>query len=69
MDVLGVKWTGTRWQTRWTITGGNPPYPVNSNGNLIYETGRKWADKNYLLPIPTQQIALNPNLAQNPGWQ
>ncbi len=24
--------------------------------------------KNYLEPIPTTQIALNPNLTQNPGW-
>jgi hypothetical protein len=68
MDILGLTWKGTRWETRLN-TNGNPPNPLNANGVLIYETGRKWAEKNYLLPIPSQQIALNPNLTQNPGWQ
>jgi starch-binding outer membrane protein, SusD/RagB family len=68
MNVVGIKWTGTRWQTRWQ-TNGNPPYPLDANGNIIFESGRKWESKNYLLPIPTQQRQLNPNLEQNPGWQ
>lgn len=67
MNVLGIKWTGTRWQTRWN-TSGNPPYPVDANGNIIFESGRKWDQKNYLLPVPTQQITLNPSLTQNLGW-
>ncbi|MES2775572.1 MAG: RagB/SusD family nutrient uptake outer membrane protein [Bacteroidota bacterium] len=67
VNVLGIKWTGTRWQTRWVV-GGNPPFPVDPNGNIIFEGSRVWAQKNYLLPIPTQQIQLNPNLVQNPGW-
>lgn len=29
---------------------------------------RVFADKNYLEPIPSAQITLNPNLTQNPGW-
>ncbi len=29
---------------------------------------RKWNDKLYLRPIPTQELTLNPNLKQNPGW-
>ncbi len=68
MNILGVKWTGTRWQTRWVVAG-NSPYPVDASGNLIFEGSRVWAQKNYLLPVPTQQIQLNPNLApNNPGW-
>ncbi|TAN13948.1 MAG: RagB/SusD family nutrient uptake outer membrane protein [Chitinophagaceae bacterium] len=31
-------------------------------------TARKWDDKMYLYPIPLQEITLNPNLKQNPGW-
>lgn len=31
-------------------------------------TTRTWNDKMYLLPIPTQELSLNPNLKQNPGW-
>lgn len=29
---------------------------------------RAWDDKLYLYPIPTQELTLNPNLKQNPGW-
>jgi hypothetical protein len=29
---------------------------------------RIWDDKLYLKPIPTDQLTLNPNLKQNPGW-
>ena len=32
-------------------------------------TTRKWDDKMYLYPIPTQEITLNSALGQNPGWQ
>jgi hypothetical protein len=31
-------------------------------------TARTWSDKFYLYPIPTQEITLNPNIKQNPGW-
>ncbi len=31
-------------------------------------TTRTWDDKLYLSPLPTDQLMLNPNLTQNPGW-
>jgi len=31
-------------------------------------TTRTWNDKFYLYPIPTQEITLNPQIKQNPGW-
>lgn len=31
-------------------------------------TARKWNDKMYHYPIPIQELTLNPNLKQNPGW-
>jgi hypothetical protein len=31
-------------------------------------TARTWDDRLYLFPIPTQELSLNPNLAQNTGW-
>jgi len=31
-------------------------------------TTRTWDNKLYLYPIPLQEITLNPNLKQNPGW-
>lgn len=32
-------------------------------------TTRTWNDKMYLFPVPLQEITLNPNIQQNPGWQ
>ncbi len=31
-------------------------------------TNRSWDDKLYLDPLPTDQLTLNTNLTQNPGW-
>lgn len=63
-NVLGVKWQGTEFQTKWP---GNTK-PLNADGCLIMETGRVWAQKNYLYPLPVDQLKLNPNLKQNPDW-
>ncbi|GAB3586611.1 RagB/SusD family nutrient uptake outer membrane protein [Hymenobacter daeguensis] len=63
--LLGIKWTGTAFQALW-ISQANTP--KDANGNLIVDNARSFADRNYLVPLPTQQIILNPNLAQNPGW-
>jgi hypothetical protein len=54
-------------------------YPPAQVGNIVVDanyyvriypiiTARTWNDKLYLYPIPTQEISLNPNLKQNPGW-
>ena len=63
-DFLGIKWTGTEYATKWP----NVSYAKNSDGYIILETGRKWESKHYLYPLPTDQLQLNPNLKQNPGW-
>lgn len=66
---ISIRYTGTQAQL-----GPNPlsPVPTNArdaNGNLILDnTARTFSEKNYLYPIPTQQLALNPALVQNPGW-
>lgn len=31
--------------------------------------GKGWLDKYYLYQVPTDEILLNPNLTQNPGWE
>jgi hypothetical protein len=64
MPIQGITWTGTEFQTRWPAISGSVV-----GGIYQVESGRKWVEKNYLLPIPSQQIQLNPNLTQNPGWQ
>jgi hypothetical protein len=61
-DMLGIKWQGTEYQTV------NFSFPKNSEGCIIIESGRVWEDKNYLYPLPIDQLQLNPNLGQNPGW-
>jgi hypothetical protein len=65
MPLLGITWTGTQFQTSWP---GASSLKKDANGNIILESGRTWSDKDYLLPIPTQQLQLNPKLSQNPGW-
>lgn len=61
-DMLGVKKTGT------AFSSVNLRYPVDEDGCVIVESDRKWTQKNYLYPIPSEQLQLNPNLSQNPGW-
>ncbi|MBE7170375.1 MAG: RagB/SusD family nutrient uptake outer membrane protein [Williamsia sp.] len=41
-----------------------------TSGELIWmsEIPRKWTDKNYLYPIPLNDLQRNPNLKQNQGW-
>jgi hypothetical protein len=63
-DMLGIKWTGTQFQTTWPAVTKSR----NTEGSLIMETGRTWSDKNYLYPLPADQLKLNPNLLQNQGW-
>lgn len=30
--------------------------------------GNGWLDKYYLYQVPTDEILLNPDITQNPGW-
>ena len=65
-DILGIKWEGTEFQTAW---GTESNRARNADGCLIMESGRAWSEKNYLHPLPTDQLQLNPKLGQNPGWK
>jgi hypothetical protein len=42
---------------------GYPRSPRVTNGEL------PWDDKRYYLPIPLQELTLNPKLKQSPGWE
>jgi len=64
-DILGIMWKGTVYQTKWATASSKP---MNAEGDLIIESGRNWADKNYLYPLPSDQLQLNKKLGQNPGW-
>ncbi|SEO06733.1 Starch-binding associating with outer membrane [Mucilaginibacter gossypiicola] len=65
MPALGIKWAGTEFTTIWA---GASTIPQDANGVLVIDNSRTWQDKNYLLPIPQDQIKLNNKLTQNPGW-
>lgn len=65
MDQLGVQFTGTWFETNWN----NPGRAVNADGILVLYTDRNWSDKLYLYPLPSDQLQLNPQLEQNPGWK
>ncbi|XHR96136.1 RagB/SusD family nutrient uptake outer membrane protein [Mucilaginibacter sp. UC70_90] len=56
---------GTEFAAIWP---GANTIPQDANGILIIDNSRTWQDKNYLLPLPQDQIKLNSKLTQNPGW-
>ena len=70
---------GKRWDdiVRWkagklldnpkTYQGAKDP-ATKANRILYPGFTRKWVDRLYLFPLPTQEIALNTKLVQNPGW-
>lgn len=71
---------GTRWEdiVRWKagrllenpLTYRGARDPGTGDYRVVYPGyTREWDDKMYLYPIPTQEIALNPQLTQNPGWE
>ncbi len=48
----------------------NTNYDKSADGYIVREAAsrRTFTEKNYLLPLPTKQLELNPALEQNPGW-
>lgn len=64
-DIVGVKWKDTEFETAWSKASS---YARDDEGCLILENGRSWSSKNDLYPLPADQLQLNPNLGQNPGW-
>jgi hypothetical protein len=69
--ILGMKLTPTL-RTQYAAENKDVTNVVVDGNNYIRiypgTTTRSWNDKMYLLPIPTQEITLNPNIKQNPGW-
>lgn len=64
-NQVGIKYTGTWFESHWAKQSRQ----LNSDGCIILYDGRTWTDKNYLYPLPADQLQLNPNLGQNPGWE
>lgn len=68
-SVRGVKYLGTEFETDPDTSGQLLNF--DAEGFIIAEdeSTRLFSEnKNYLFPIPSGQILVNPNLEQNPGW-
>ncbi len=63
-DLLGVKMTGTWYETNWSEQSRS----LNTDGCIILYNNRTWEQKHYLLPLPSDQLQLNSSLTQNEGW-
>lgn len=63
MDLCGITLTG-EYAEKWTSNA----LPLNDKNQVIFESGRQFRERNYLYPLPSDQMQLNPNLGQNPGW-
>lgn len=75
-----IRWKTAEIELPKTVLGnyffedeyGNTVIPEVTNDNVIIlqksDTRNFNPNKDYLWPIPTDQISLNPNLEQNPGW-
>ena len=70
--LKGVKFVGTEYEivppNDQIVVGVD--IQVDENGFVIADdlSNRSFSQKLYLYPLPLDQIQLNPNLIQNPGW-
>lgn len=62
---VGILWKGTQFETSWA----NQTSPLDENGCVIKYEDCVWAEKNYLYPLPSTELQLNPQLGQNKGWE
>ncbi len=68
---LGIKFVQSQFGSKVTV---NKDIFLNEEGYIqpykqFYPNGRVFDEsKHYLFPIPLEDLVLNPNLVQNPGW-
>lgn len=62
-DLLGIHYSGTWFESNWA----NMAFAIKEGSALLYSS-RTWDDRNYLYPIPSDQLQLNLQLGQNPGY-
>ncbi|WP_236973556.1 RagB/SusD family nutrient uptake outer membrane protein [Membranihabitans maritimus] len=72
----GIRWDDiVRWkagkllENEMTILGARDPSTGEYKDVYPSLETRVWEDKMYLYPIPRQELTLNENLVQNPGWE
>ena len=62
-QALGMWINNADYENKMKIHGGGDEGFVE-----FFAEPKGWLDYYYLEPLPTQELALNPNLEQNPGW-
>ena len=79
--MLGITVNPQVEQFHTTYNGGTNPFTGRTYHQIndwdgskqllkVYATNqRTWNDRLYLSPLPTDQLQLNKNLTQNPGWE
>lgn len=70
IPVEGIKFV----QRQFPTVVINKDVFLSAGGYIMpyYQTmpnGRKFDDRQYLFPLPIEDLVLNPNLTQNPGWE
>lgn len=65
MDLCGITLTGEYARSAAWLQNA---LPLNGKNQVVFESGRTFQQKHYLYPLPSDQMQLNPNLGQNPGW-
>ena len=82
LTVLGIRITPTvekQYEGIATFGGENgrsvieykgKTYLYQYSSKALNDAGRKWSDndRRWLYPLPIDQLTLNKNLTQNPGW-
>lgn len=61
---LGIWTKNSLYDNKLIINGGG-----NEGYVEFFKKPTGWLDYYYLEPLPTKELALNPNLVQNPGWE
>ncbi|WP_159520523.1 RagB/SusD family nutrient uptake outer membrane protein [Sunxiuqinia indica] len=66
---LGRWIVGSDYDNQIPIDNGASEGYIYYSNNEIFKEGPSFPDYYYLYPIPSNQIVLNPNIEQNPGWE
>lgn len=75
MALMGAQFSGTEFETAMLSDGSGLRYPnpplQDANGNIIVEpASQRTFDplRDYLEPLPSEELVKNSNLKQNPKW-
>lgn len=64
-NLVGVQYSDTWFESNWT----DQNRILDEQGRILLYDSRRWETKHYLLPLPNDEIQLNPLLGQNPNWK